>query len=223
MLTQNLASHKDLLRQRTEQIDRLNEQIREFSAMQKAELDRLQETQSRIKSRGEKQAKLANLRRIVAEKRAALSPSAREEPANPSIELGAADDALLSKDFTSIIPSIPAEDESISPGERSLFTSAFPPPSELRARLHAYATNNSQLRDRAQELRSRSSELDDLYRHVVSLCTGVGEDKVEEALPSLLAAIESETRGGIQGEGDVGRVRDFLRKVDAGQAVGAEA
>jgi regulatory protein SWI6 len=218
MLTQNLTSHKDLLRQRTEQIDRLNEQIRDLSAMHKAELERFQETQARIKARG---AKIANLRRIVQEKRAALTPSAREELQSGSIQLGAADAALLPEDLAAILPNIPALDTEISPEQRSLFTSALPVPSELRTRLHAYNTNNSQLKEYANELRGRSNELEDLYRRVVSLCTGVDEDKVEEALPNLLAAIESESTAGVEGEGDVVRVRDFLRRVDGGQAVGA--
>jgi regulatory protein SWI6 len=221
MLTQNLTSHKDLLRQRTEQIDRLNEQIRDLSAMHKAELERFQETQARIKARGEKQAKIANLRRIVQEKRAALTPSAREELQSGSIQLGAADAALLPEDLAAILPNIPALDTEISPEQRSLFTSALPVPSELRTRLHAYNTNNSQLKEYANELRGRSNELEDLYRRVVSLCTGVDEDKVEEALPNLLAAIESESTAGVEGEGDVVRVRDFLRRVDGAQAVGA--
>jgi hypothetical protein len=53
-----------------------------------------------------------------------------------------------------------------------------------------------------------------MYRKVVALCTGVPEDKVEESLPSLVAAVESETQN--VGEQDVGRVRDFLRKVEGG-------
>lgn len=222
MLTSNLASHKDLLRQRTEQIDRLNEQIREFSAIQKAELERLQETQARIKIRAEKQAKVANLTRILKEKRAGTSPETLQDLQNGTVELGAADSALLSEDLASILPTIPSEDSPVEPGQRSLFASALPAPSELRARIHAYGSNNAQLKDQANELRSRSSELEDLYRRVVSLCTNVPEDKVEEALPNLLAAIESERGGGIESEGDVGRVRDFLRKVDVGPLVGAE-
>jgi regulatory protein SWI6 len=220
MLTQNLTSHKDLLRQRTEQIDRLNEQIRDFSALQKAELERFQEAQARIKSRGEKQAKLANLRRILQEKRAAMSPAAHEESQSGNHELGAADSALVPEDLAAILPNIPASDADITPEQRSLFTSALPVPSELRTRLHAYSTNNQQLKDHVNELRGRSNELEDLYRRVVSLCTGVDEDKVEEALPNLLAAIESESTAGVEGEGDVVRVRDFLRRVDGGQAVG---
>ncbi|KAI7582773.1 apses-domain-containing protein, partial [Hortaea werneckii] len=69
MLTQNLTQHKDLLKVRTEQIDRLNEQLREFSAMQKADLDRLQALKDRVRVRGERQAKVANLRRAVKERK----------------------------------------------------------------------------------------------------------------------------------------------------------
>lgn len=115
MLTQNLTSHKDLLRQRTEQIDRLNEQIRDFSALQKAELERFQEAQARIKSRGEKQAKLANLRRILQEKRAAMSPAAHEESQSGALELGVADSALVPEDLAAILPSIPVSDDDVTP------------------------------------------------------------------------------------------------------------
>lgn len=197
LLTQNLSSHKDLLKQRTEQIDRLNEQIREFSAMQKADLERLQEMQARIRLRGERQAKIANLRRVLEEKTAALSPAQQQT----HLELGSADSALISPDLDAALS---------SPDSSSL-----PPPSDLNARIHAYSTNNNQLREQAAELRSRSSEVEGLYRRVVSLCTGVAEDKVDEALPSLVAAIESE-KGVMDGEGDVGRVREFLRRVDGG-------
>ncbi len=56
-----------------------------------------------------------------------------------------------------------------------------------------------------------------LYRKVVSLCTGVEESKVEESLPALVAAVESE-RGGL-GVREVGRVREFLRRVDVPEEV----
>lgn len=44
----------------------------------------------------------------------------------------------------------------------------------------------------------------------MSLCTGVPEDQVELLLGSLVKAVESETGDGVE----VGRVREFLRKVD---------
>jgi len=83
----------------------------------------------------------------------------------------------------------------------------------LRGRFNAYLTNNHRLQHVADQLRSRSTELESMYRKVVSLCTGVSEDKIEESLPALVAAVESE-RGGI-GEQEVRRVREFLRRVDS--------
>ncbi|KAK3062512.1 hypothetical protein LTS18_003918, partial [Coniosporium uncinatum] len=75
-------------------------------------------------------------------------------------------------------------------------------------------------------LRSRSGQLEGMYRKVVSLCTGVEERRVEEMLGGLVVAVESEGASGglhkiggpwiVEGSGgmEVGRVREFLRKVD---------
>ena len=86
----------------------------------------------------------------------------------------------------------------------------LPPAEVLRARLSVYNHNNQGLRDQALQLKTRSTDLEEKYRRVVSLCTGVEEAKVEELLPGLVRAVESE--GGEMVE--VGRVREFLKKVE---------
>lgn len=205
MLTQNLASHQDLLKVRTEQIDRLNEQLREFSALQKADLERLQELKDRVKLRDERQAKVANLKRAIRERKTAASRK-RRAPSDEDTEPAWLDDS--SQDILAF--STPSG----SPNnlQRQFLESNVPSPSTLQARLNAYLSNNSDLRAQAEELRGRSSELEGMYRKVVSLCTSVPEDKVEEGLPALVAAVESE-RGAL-GQQEVGRVREFLRRVD---------
>jgi hypothetical protein len=60
-----------------------------------------------------------------------------------------------------------------------------------------------------KQLRSRSAELEEKYKKVVSLCTGVEENKVGGLLDGLVKAVESEGR-----MVEVNRIRDFLRKVD---------
>ena len=75
-----------------------------------------------------------------------------------------------------------------------------------------YETNNDRLHQKSTQLKSRSSQLEHLYRKVVSLCTGVAEDKVEDQLGALLAAVESEK--GALGREEAGRVREFLIKVE---------
>ncbi|KAK4544485.1 hypothetical protein LTR36_004056 [Oleoguttula mirabilis] len=208
MLTQNLASHKDLLKVRTEQIDRLNEQIREFSALQKADLERLHELKERVKLRDERQAKVANLKRAVQERQHSSRRKKRSAPGDVELEPAWLDDSS-SQDILRF------ETPNGSPNglqRQFLEANISAPPASLEARLNAYLAHNASLQKQADELKSRSSELEGMYRKVVSLCTGVAEDKVEESLPALVAAVESE-RGGL-GEQEVGRVREFLRRVD---------
>lgn len=217
MLTQNLASHKDLLKVRTEQIDRLNEQLREFSALQKADLERLQELKERVKVRGERQAKVANLKRAIQERKASTPTNKHKRNASDAeLEPSWLDES--SQDILNF------ETPNGSPNglQRQFLENNVPSPPTLRARLNAYFANNAQLRKQADELKSRSSELEGMYRKVVSLCTNVPEEKVEESLPALVAAVESE-RGAL-GEQEVGRVRDFLRRVDGtGGGVGIDS
>lgn len=203
MLTQNLNSHKELLRVRTEQIDRLNEQIREFSALQKADLERVHELKERVKARGERQAKIANLRRAVQERQASR-PIKKRSASDAEL----AEPSWLEDKNTQYL----LRGETPYTDQEMAFRHPSFEPKVLQARISAYLSHNTQLQHRADELKSRSSELEGLYRKVISLCTGVAEEKVEEALPGLVAAVESERNG--MGEGEVGRVREFLRRVD---------
>lgn len=223
MLTQNLSSHKELLKLRTEQIDRLNEQLREFSALQQADLERLQELKDRVKLRSERQAKVANLKRAIQDRKTEAAhqkprqPRASPRPNGP--ELDPEPHWLSSEQATAdLLPPInssPSASATPTPAQLTLLRDHIPDtPSLLRARLHAYYDHNADLRRQADELKSRSSELEVLYRKVVALCTGVPEERVEESLGQLVSAVESE-RGGL-GEGEVGRVREFLRRVDGG-------
>lgn len=210
MLTQNLASHKELLRTRTEQIDKLNEQIRELSTMQKQDLENLQEMKERVRVHEERKQKVANLRREVEKKRAAnKKPQGRHSSAKSSaVELRPS----WLNDISDDLSNLETSNGQMSAQQMQSATERLPSTSVIQARLNAYQASNGKLQQDADSLRSRSIELEALYRKVVSLCTGVAEDKVEESLPGLVAAIESE-KGGI-GEQEVGRVREFLRRVD---------
>lgn len=89
-------------------------------------------------------------------------------------------------------------------------------PGLISARVRAFSRHNAQLEQHAAQLRSRSTELEALYRKVVARCTGVREGDVERNLEGLVAAVESENWVGEDGR-DVGRVRDFLRRVGDGE------
>jgi regulatory protein SWI6 len=80
----------------------------------------------------------------------------------------------------------------------------------LHHRLNTYTHTNTALLNRSRKLKEKDGQLEQMYRKVVSLCTKVEEGRVEECLESLVAALDSE-----EGEGvEVGRVREFLRKVE---------
>ena len=207
MLTQSLSSHKDLLRARTEEIDLLNAKIQEFSAIQKQDLDRLQEIKERVRLRSERQAKIANLKRSIAEKRE-RQKTRSSAPSTTDIEPAWLDDS--SQEIISLHS--PSSPESPNAAQRHFVASSLPSPRTLRAHLNAAITHTANLQRQAEELKSRSADVEAMYRKVVSLCTGVEEEKVEESLPALVAAVESE-RGAL-GQQEVGRVREFLRRVD---------
>ncbi|KXT16932.1 hypothetical protein AC579_4733 [Pseudocercospora musae] len=209
LLTQNLVSHKELLAKKTEAIDHLNEQIRDLSALQKSDLEKLHEMKERVQLRAERQAKVANLRREIEKRKAASKrPQKGRKSQSPTSQIDLEPDWLLDlKDGIS---------SQMDAHQRQLVTSSLPATHTLKARLNAYSQSNTKLQSKAEELRAKSTQLESQYRKVVALCTGVPEDKVEESLPALVAAVESE-RGNL-GQTEVGRVRDFLRRVDAGKS-----
>ncbi|KAK5109629.1 hypothetical protein LTR62_006866 [Meristemomyces frigidus] len=210
MSQDNLNQHKETLRLRSEQIDRLNEQIREFSALQKAESEKLQGLKDRVKLRSERQAKIANLKRAIHERRS-VKPN-KKRPA-PAVELD-----LINEQGHEILASPANPDGTPTPVQRHYLNTLSTSERSLRSRVTAHETQIPQLQHQAEDLASRSSELEAMYRKVVSLCTGVPEDRVEACLGSLVAAVESE-RGGM-GEREVGRVREFLKRVDGVVPVG---
>lgn len=89
----------------------------------------------------------------------------------------------------------------------------------LQGRIKAYRQHNLMLENQSKGLKSRSSELEDRYKKIVSLCTGAEETKVDELLDSLVQAVVSEQKDGVGATGpgamggELARVREFLRLV----------
>lgn len=96
----------------------------------------------------------------------------------------------------------------MSPETRYL--DALPPTEVLQARAQAYKANNDRLDAQVQTLQNQSSELEKQLKKVVSLCTRVDQERIDELLPRLMAAVESE-RGQ---EVETGRLHDLLRQVE---------
>lgn len=87
--------------------------------------------------------------------------------------------------------------------------SELPHPAVLKARIKAYEENQFLLKSFLDGLKNNSDSLESKFRRVVSLCTGVPEDKIDDILDGLVQAVESDPD-----EVDIGRVVGFLRKVD---------
>ena len=85
----------------------------------------------------------------------------------------------------------------------------LPPVAVLQARVRAYKANESKLKQVIDELNENSKALENKFRRVVALCTGVPEDKIDTILDGLVQAVESDPD-----EVDMGRVVGFLKKVD---------
>lgn len=102
----------------------------------------------------------------------------------------------------------PGGTNTLAPQQRE-YLKSLPPLNVLEARARAYKANEDMLRDMATKLHERSSELEGKFRRVVSLCTGVEEERIDSLLEGLVQAVESDP-----GEVDTARVSSFLRKVD---------
>lgn len=79
----------------------------------------------------------------------------------------------------------------------------------LKARIEAYKENEKFLSLLFNTLDEKSTILENKFRRVVSLCTGVDQDKVDSLLEGLVQAVESDPD-----EVDIGRVTGFLTKVE---------
>jgi regulatory protein SWI6 len=86
---------------------------------------------------------------------------------------------------------------------------ALPEPQILNTQLATYNQLLASLNAHLTSLKARDTELEGKYRKVVALCTNVPEERVDDVLQQLVMAVESEP------ENDVGRVREFLKRVEA--------
>ncbi|KAF2744380.1 apses transcription factor-like protein [Sporormia fimetaria CBS 119925] len=87
---------------------------------------------------------------------------------------------------------------------------SLPSAAWLRQRVEAYSAMNRNLAERSKRLKEKDGEREMQYRRVVSLCTKVEEERIDEVLEGLVQALESDPLEGVE----VGRVAEFLRKVE---------
>ncbi|MCJ1463121.1 transcriptional regulator swi6 [Pseudocyphellaria aurata] len=205
------SSFKSELQSKQSLIDKTHAKLRETSSLLASERRRLDEMQRKDSERKLLRQKIANLRRANEElcKELALGTGSDSHfDLRTDIKIGEAD-AGLEVDASRLPETETGQPLKMTPAQRE-YLATLPPTEVLLARVAAYKKNNERLEAQAKSLQSRSSELEGQLRRVISICTGVPEEKIDEIAGGLVAAVESE-RGE---EVEVGRVREFLRRVD---------
>jgi len=175
-----------------DRVDGTTADIQDVSSQQKGFSAQTETQQGQTRARQDRKRRNQNLRRAVMDMRERiLSKSNRMNGEAgmtlPLLSIGDAD-----ADFARQDSSNHAQD-----------------PATLNAGLPVYKGLNASLAAHFTSLKARDTELESKYRKVVALCTGVEENKVDSVLPQLVQAVESEP------ENDVGRVREFLKRVEA--------
>jgi regulatory protein SWI6 len=170
-----------------------------------------------VKAIQERQHKISNLKRAAEEERNRLNQMQQQYGsvvAEDEMQLGDADEGLaipagaVPANILSNINPNHHQPQVLDQAQRQLLAS-LPPTHVLRARVNAYKSVNESLSEKVRGLQSKSSELADKYREIISLCTNVEESSVDGFLDNLLRAVESE-----QEDVELARVREFLSRVD---------
>ena len=218
-------------------IDRTNELITQLSSQQKQEQQKLEHLRTRLRLRQDRAKRIANLKRWLEPQRHMLAINAGATDLHEKRRIGYADaegagvivndedlpyelrqagEHLLREASDGPIylsTPIPIDPSAISTQQISPLLSQVST-TFLRHRLDTYTQSNAALLNRSRKLKEKDGQLEQMYRKVVSLCTKVEESRIEDCLESLVAALDSE-----EGEGvEVGRVREFLRKVEGVEA-----
>ena len=197
-------------------IDELHAQLRDASGELGEQRRRVEVMQAEANERDTRKLRQNNLRRAYADecnRLEALKSQLGRTNGDNDLHLGDADNGLAIAEPTvtllSRINCNPAQPLAIDLEERHTLAASLPPAHVLRARLNAYKSNNQVLEDDVRGLQSKSSEISAKYRKVISLCTSVDENRVDNHLESLLRAIESEPN-----DVELTRVREFLHRVE---------
>lgn len=230
ILSDTESSFRAEMQSKQSLIDQTHSKLRETTALLNEERRRLTDLQGKSDERKALRQRIANLRRANDRERSNISnghngrPGSAPTAVRADIKVGEAD-AGLEIDTAIILPTLldSSDPSSISGriNKSSLnltshqrdYLISLPSPAVLLARATAYGKNNHRLEAQAKALQSQSSELEEKLRRIIGLCTGMQSDVVEEMVPTLCAAVESETD---QGDVEVGRVREFLRRVEGG-------
>jgi predicted nuclease with TOPRIM domain len=188
-------------------------QLREVTLKLGKEREKMEQLRQRSRQHSELQQHCQNLHRAIEEENIRF----REKVGSTNGDVPGLNGERLDPDRTFAIRMelLPPTTDPTSLREHQIeYLKSLPSVTVLRARIKAYTTNEDNLREIASKLHDKSTDLEDKFRRVVSLCTGVDEDRIDSLLEGLVQAVESDP-----GEVDTARVSSFLRKVDESMGV----
>lgn len=210
LLSDTENSFRSELQAKQSLIDQTHANLRETSSLLGEEKRRVEELQRKVEQRKELKHHIMNLKRANQEQKAELLRSGlASNKIRTNITLGEADNGL-EVDGAKLPLVQSSQPLQLSPQQHEYLVS-LPDVSLLQARIMAYQKHNAGLMVHTTQLKSRSVELEKKLRRVVTLCTDVPEEKLESMIGSLVTAVESEKAEDVE----VGRVREFLRKVES--------
>lgn len=189
-------------------IDEVNAKIRETSATLASERRHLEELQRKAAERKQLRQTIENYRHANEKLRQELLSEDPQMEIRNDVKIGDAD-AGLEIDMSRLPEDVPGQGPEYTPAQLE-YLASLPPTEVILARVRAYIQNNERLKAELKGLQGQSSVLEGQLKRLVSICINVPEDKVDDIIENLVAAVESER----EDELDVGRVREFLRKVE---------
>lgn len=214
-------------------IDQTNSTISTLSSLQKSEQARLDTLRTRLRRRQDRSKRIANLKRWLEPQRHMLAATTPSTDLSQTRDIGYADaegagilvqDSDLPDQLRTEVSHLLRQASSGSaylstpislPAAPALADNlASIPAHVLRQRVQVYCAANAALLSRSRQLKDKDGQLEAMFRQVVALCTNVPEERVDEVLPSLVEALDSDPFDGVE----VGRVREFLRKVEGVEA-----
>jgi regulatory protein SWI6 len=201
------------IKDKDEVLNKTNAALKESGSSLLEEKKKLDALMVKAREREELEQKIKNLQRFNEGVRNQLSATSKVQE---NVRIGEADKGLdLDGQISRVDELFPAGvndlGSTLTQEQIQLLTS-LERAEVLTGRVQAYQTHNALLDNEARGLKGRSSELEEKYRKIISLCTGTPEERVDDLLDGLVQAVISEQKD-MASSMDLSRVRDFLHLV----------
>ncbi|KAL9114501.1 MAG: hypothetical protein Q9227_001582 [Pyrenula ochraceoflavens] len=212
ILSASEADFNKEISEKQEKVEKINAKLREASSGFRLERKSLEELQARVSEKNELQRKIGNLGRSASDLRNQITKANSKVRITEDIHIGEADKGLDLEGSLPAVASMFSDDMDLS-GSLSQEQKSLLPMLEraevLAGRVKAYQQHNQGLETQSQQLRKMSRELEERYRKMIVSCLQIDPNEIDEKLPALLLALQSEQKERL----DMARVRDFLRMV----------